>query len=203
MRITIPENISEIKLGQYQEYEKLIQRVDLDEFDMKQRKVKIFTGLQFNHIAAMKLTDLDEILVLIDAALNADVKFVNRFNIGKTEFGFIPNFDEIKAKEYFDLSEYNGKIENLHNLMAVLFRPIEVSDMLGNYKLIDYQGTEEWAEVMKQTPLNIVNGALGFFLDLSKQLAIHIQKSLIQEQARAEQQQATLINGAGMPQFIN
>lgn len=198
MKIVIPENISEITLSQYQEYDKLMQRVDLDEFDLKQRKVKIFTGWQFNHISAMSLNDLDSVLTLIDTALNADVKFSNRFKIGKTEFGFIPNFDDIKAKEYFDLSEYNGKIESLHKLMAVLFRPIVGSDLLGNYKIMEYQGTDEWAEVMKQTPLHIVNGALGFFLDLSNQLGIHIQRYLIQEQAKAAQRQATLKSGGGM-----
>jgi hypothetical protein len=170
---------------------------------MKQRKVKIFTGWQFINISAMSLKDLDEVLNLIDAALNADVKFSNRFKIGKTEFGFIPNFDDIKAKEYFDLSEYNGKIEDLHKLMAVLFRPIIETDLIGNYKIIEYQGTEDWAEVMKQTPLHIVNGALGFFLDLSNQLAIHIQKSLVQVQAKEERHNHTLKNGVGMQPSIN
>jgi len=203
MKIVIPENISEITLSQYQEFEKLTQRVDLDEFDMKQRKVKIFTGWQFINISAMSLKDLDEVLNLIDNALNADVKFSNRFKIGKTEFGFIPNFDEIKAKEYFDLSEYNGEIENLHKLMAVLFRPIVETDLMGNYKIIEYQGTDEWSEVMKQTPLHIVNGALGFFLDLSQQLATHIQKCSVQVQAKADRRNRTSKSGAGMQPYTN
>jgi len=203
MKIVIPENISEITLAQYQEFEKLTQRVDLDEFDMKQRKVKIFTGWQFNNISAMSLKDLDEVLNLIDKALNADAKFSNRFKMGNNEFGFIPNFDDIKAKEYFDLSEYNGKIEDLHKLMAVLFRPIVGSDLMGNYKIMEYQGTDEWSEVMKQTPLHIVNGALGFFLDLSNQLANHIQKSLVQVQAKAGLRRRTLRSGAGTQLYTN
>lgn len=199
MKVIIPENISEITLYQYQQYEKLIGRQDLTDKEMIYRMVKIFTGLPFNQITEMQYKDLEEIVSLIKIALETECKFETTFKINGVEFGFIPNFDDIKAKEYFDLSEYNDKSEELNKLMAILYRPIKSKDVWGNYEIVDYQGTNEWAEVMKQTPLNIVNGALGFFLNLSKELQDYIQKYSKREAPQKEQQHESIIkNGDGL-----
>lgn len=199
MKITLPENISEITLGDYQQYEKLILRTDLSDKEMILRTVKIFTGLPFNQISAMKYKDLESVVDILKTALKTECKFVNRFTLNKVEFGFVPNFDDIKAKEYFDLSEYNDKTENLHKLMAILFRPIKDKDALGNYSIVEYQGSDEWSEVMKRTPLNVVNGALGFFLTLSKELQDYTQRYLKKDHPKKEQQPTTTMkNGDGM-----
>ena len=187
MKVIIPENISEITLGQYQQYEKLSERTDLSDKEMVHRTVKIFTGLKFSEVSAMPYSSLAEMVDLLKTALQTECPFVNRFEMGKVEFGFIPNFDNIKAKEYFDLSEYNGSVDDLHKLMAILFRPIKNKDMMGNYSIVEYQGTNEWSEVMKNTPLNIVNGALGFFLTLSQDLLIYTQRYLQKETAPRDQ----------------
>ena len=198
MKITLPENISEITLGDYQQYEKLILRTDLSDKEMILRTVKIFTGLPFNQISAMRYKDLESVVDILKTALQTECKFVNRFTLNKVEFGFIPNFDDIKAKEYFDLSEYNDKTENLHKLMAILFRPINHTDALGNYSIVEYQGSDEWSEVMKRTPLNVVNGALGFFLTLSKELQDYTQRYLKKDLPKKEQQPITIMkNGDG------
>ena len=83
--------------------------------------------------------------------------------------------------------------------MAILYRPIKNKDMSGNYSIVEYQGTTEGAEVMKNTPLNIVNGALGFFLTLSMDLLTYTQKYLKKEsQVKVKQQETTLKSGDGM-----
>ena len=204
MKVVIPENISEITLYQYQQYEKLLDRKDLSDKEIVIRMVKIFTGLKFNDISAMKYNDLEEIVTLLKTALETECKFETTFKINGVEFGFIPNFDDIKAKEYFDLSEYNDKAEELNRLMAILYRPIKSKDAFGNYSIVDYQGTAEWAEVMKQTPLNIVNGALGFFLSLSNELQDYTQRYSAKENLqKVEQLGNTIKNGDGMQQYAN
>jgi hypothetical protein len=57
----------------------------------------------------------------------------------------------------------------MHKLMAVLFRPIK-SKVGNNYKIVEYNGTEKRAEVMKYMPLSIVNGALVFFFEFSERI---------------------------------
>jgi hypothetical protein len=101
--------------------------------------------------------------------------------------------------EYVDLMNYNSEPENLHKLMAILFRPIVSEDMSGNYKIEKYNGSETWCNQMKQTPLNIVNGALVFFLNLSRELRKSIQRYSIQaEHLKGGKHQIFGLSGDGM-----
>jgi hypothetical protein len=149
----------------------------------------------------MKMSDLEDIVQNIDIALNQEAKFQPTFKMGNIEFGFIPNFDDIKAKEYFDLTTYDTNPDTLHNLMAILFRQIK-NKVGSEYEIENYRGTKEWAEAMKQTPLSIVNGALVFFYNLAKELESYTLKSMAVAQMKTRQQ-ATLRSGAGMQRYTD
>jgi hypothetical protein len=199
MKVTLPENIADISLDQYQKYYKLTQRDDLDDYNFNKRKIEIFTGISFRDVDSIKQVDYEDILKHIDKALNQDAEFINRFKIGSVEFGFIPNFDKLSTAEFADLSKHGIEVENLHKVMAVLFRPITEKDFLGNYKIATYDGTSEFSDIMKQTPMNVVNGALVFFCSLANELKNYIQKSTPAEQEREAQRLTTLLNGDGTP----
>ena len=81
--------------------------------------------------------------------------------------------------------------------MAILFRPV-TKDSLGNYEIEVYNGTSRYADIMKKTPMNIVNGVMVFFYHLSKELEIHILKCSRGEQVRDKRLLTTLQNGDGM-----
>lgn len=201
MKVILPENQNEITLGQFQEYAKLSERTDLNDFELNKRKVKIFTGLKYRDVELLKDDDLNELLSTIDTSLVKECKFKDRFFIKDVEFGFIPNFDDIQAKEWFDLSTYDTKVETLHNLIAILFRPI-ISEVKHNgYEIENYKGTKKFAEIMKRTPLSIVNGALSFFLNLAQELQVHTLKFTAQEIAKEGKLKSTLKNGDGMRQL--
>ena len=87
--------------------------------------------------------------------------------------------------ELGDLREYQDKQEQLHKVIAILFRPVSGKDMLGNYIIEPYNGTAKYSELMKQTPMNIVNGALGFFLNLHNDLEQAIQRFTEEELMKA------------------
>jgi hypothetical protein len=137
----------------------------------------------------------------IDMALETPFEFVSTFNIEDVEFGFVPNLDKISGAEYFDLSKYGANVETLHNLMAILFRPIKDKDKLGNYSIVPYLGTSEWADIMKLTPMNAVNGALFFFVNLRKELLSYTLKFMEEEQQKESLQATTLKSGDGTPQL--
>jgi len=184
MRVTLPENISEVTLGQFQRYHKLTLRTDLNVIDFNKRKIEIFTGIKFQEVGNIKQVDYDSIISQIDKALETDCPFVDRFELNGSKFGFIPNFDKILVAEQADLEEYADKEEELHRTMAILFRPVTNEDGFNNYTIEDYNGTDKYCELMKDTPMHIVNGALGFFLSLSKELENHIQR--FTEEARVK-----------------
>jgi len=205
MKIKLPEHGGDITLLQYQKYYELLQREGLDEFQTNQRKVQIFTGIKPNEFALINQKDIEEMLKQIDLALETSVEFVKTFKVDNVEFGFIPNFDKdkITGAEYFDLSKYGNDVETLHNLMAILFRPIKSKDSFGNYSITNYNGTSERAEIMKLTPMNAVNGALFFFVNLREELLSYTLKYMEEEQARENKRQTILKNGDGMQPLTN
>ena len=196
VKLTLPETIEDITLGQYQEL------TSLEDNDTI-KKVSIITGLTVEDLEKVQLKDLNEISNQIDEALAKEGKFKPIFTMKGVDFGMIPNFDKIKSKEYIDLSTYGVEIETLHKVMAILYRPIKSKGVGNTYDIHEYEGTEEWSEIMKQMPLSYVNGVLAFFLTLQKELKDYFLKFTIQEQAKVKLHPTTLLNGDGMLQSMN
>lgn len=179
MKIDLPENISEITLGQFLKYEELEAR-GLDAHNFNRRKIAMFTGISFKDTAFIKNNDYERILNQINTALSTDVEFKDRFTMHGIEFGFVPDLDKITLGEYADLTAYRADKENLHKLMAVLFRPI-INNNVDRYSIMAYNGTEEYANMMLGMPLNCVNGALVFFYNLANELQTATQRYLTEE----------------------
>lgn len=203
MKITLPENIHDIKLHQFQKYSRLLEREDLPIDQFNKRKIEIFANIERSRIDLISQSDYEEIIAQIDIALNQTVDFKPTFKMEGVEFGFIPNLDKITAGEWRDLSIYGTNVDEMHKLMAVLFRPIKRKDVFGNYEIINYDGTEKYATIMKYMPLSIVNGALVFFSSLANELVNYTQKYMVMEQPKESQQVSTLRSGGGMRQFLN
>jgi len=203
MKIILPESIQDITLHQFQLYNELLEREDLDEYQFNKRKIQIFTGLERNRIDLISVSDYNDIVTQIDLSLNQTVEFTPTFFIKDLEFGFIPNLDKMTQGEFIDLSNYGTDVKELHKLMAVLFRPIKNKDSFNNYSIINYKGTEQYSNIMKHMPLSIVNGSLVFFSSLANELVSYTQKYMVLEQAKAGVPQTTLRSGDGMQQLKN
>jgi len=184
MKVKIAEDLSEITLLQFQKYELYLQ----GEPNLLQ-KIQIFTGISQEELSKVPMIDLQELELLIDKALDRPQPFVNRFKLGGIEFGFIPNFDKVTFAEFKNLHDYADSVEELHKTMAILFRPIKNKFSFRKnklYQIEEYKGTEQYAEIMKLMPMNIVTGALFFFLNLSTELLTHTQKYMEEEQVKVE-----------------
>lgn len=190
IKITLPEDISDITLEQSQKYLSIVRREDISEFDKTKRIVVLFTGLKRRDVELMDVGDYDTIVKQINKALDLDVEFENRFTLNGVEYGMIPKLDEISAGEYIDLSSYGTSPETLHKVMAILFRPVILSDAFGNYEIESYTANSDYAEAMKQAPMNIVNGMLVFFCLLSSELQIHTLKYIASVQEALKLKQA-------------
>lgn len=199
MQVTIPENIKDITLEQFQKYDALNKRENISDLEYNKRCISIFTNLPYRDIANIKQTDYEVLLLNIAKALQTPCDFENIFKLHGVEYGFIPNLDKITQGEWVDMGEYQTDVKDNHKLMSILFREVTKKDVMGNYSIKAYDGTKERGEVFKDMPMNIVNGALGFFLTLSHQLEKAIQRSTIAELAKVQRHPITLRNGDGMP----
>jgi hypothetical protein len=180
-KVQIPTSQDDITVGQEQAIDIIINQ-DLTEKEMDDEIIKLFVGIE--DINDISKVDRDYFNESIGQAIQNEGEFKRTFKIGYTEFGMIPNFDKISGSEYTDLIKYSTNTEDLHRLMAVAFRPIKFKDRYKNYQITKYNGTGELSEIMKDTPLSIAKGFNVFFLNLSKDLEVHIMKSMAEEQAK-------------------
>tara|TARA_R110000803_G_scaffold37563_1_gene80925 strand:+ start:1867 stop:2484 length:618 start_codon:yes stop_codon:yes gene_type:complete len=198
-KIKLPEDISEITLEQSKRYIEIANREDIDDVAKTQRIVKLFTGMKFSDIENLHLGDYETITTHIGNAMNKDVDFKNRFILDGVEYGFIPNLNDITTGEYIDLSTHGTSVDNLHKVMAILFRPVISTGMNDTYEIEPYRVDKERQEIMKQAPMNIVNGMMVFFCLLSRELQSHILKSMEENQEEVKKElKDTLVSGDGM-----
>ena len=200
MKILLPETIQDITLDQYQRFEKLntkLQDEDITVLEYNKKKIALLGGIPYHDIDKVSHKGLEEVMEQIDTALSLETPFVQRFKLDGIEFGFIPNFDTITNAVYFDLNKYGVEVDTLHNLMAILFRPI-VKESLNDYDIETYKGTGKYADAMKRVDMNTVRGAIVFFCNLSTELQNYIQKYTEAEQEKERKQETTLLNGVGI-----
>ena len=203
MKLILPEHIGEINLEQFQNYNLLLENKDYTDIEFENKKIAIFTKLDEKSCELLTQKDRKDCLDIIDNAMNHSVEFTNKFDFKGKKYGFIPNLDNISGFEFADLTAAGMDVQNLHVVMAVLFRPIINEDKFGNYQIEPYNGTQSTEEGMKQLPLHLVNGALFFFLNLAKELRIHTLKYTELELKKVKTLVTTLRNGVGMQPLPN
>jgi hypothetical protein len=170
LEISVPTELNEIKLSQYQAFLKIAKDNDDVEF-MNQKMVQTFCNIDLKDVAEIKYKDVLQITASLGKMF--DVKshrFINRFKLGGVEFGFIPDLDEMTFGEYTDLDSYIGDWDNMHKAMAVLFRPITKKGLNNTYEIEKYNGSITYSDVMKHAPLDVVFGANVFFYNLGNEL---------------------------------
>ena len=168
VKISIPTELGEIKLSQYQKFLSIVKENEESDF-LNHKMVQIFCDIDLNVVDAMKQKDVEDAVNTIGNLFKQLPPLQQKFEMNGTTFGFIPNLDDMSAGEYMDLDGYITNWDEMHRAMAVLYRPIK--QKLGDKYLIeDYEGTDKYSELMKDAPLNVVLGARVFFWHLGKEL---------------------------------
>lgn len=199
MKLIVPNKMSEIKLANYQRFVRLSGD---DEF-LARKAVEIFCDLKMDVILQMKASSLTKVSSILMNAFNERPSLTQRFTIGKQEFGFIPSLEEITVGELNDIDQYISDWSQMHKAMAVLFRPV-IAKFGSRYEIEKYEGSDKYAEQMKEMPLDVAIGAMLFFWTLGNDLSQATLKSLEKEQ---EMSLAPLLNflksGVGSPYTIS
>jgi hypothetical protein len=174
--IVIPTSLNEIPLKSYQEFIKVVEKSNDQEF-IGQKTVEIFCGLQMKDVVRVKWNDIRDLTVHLNNIFKEKPKFQATFKIKNVEFGFIPNLEDMTFGEYIDLESNISSVETFHKAMAVMYRPI-TKKVKDRHEIFEYTGTDEFSEVMKYAPLNVVLGATVFFSTLGSDLVQHTLTSL-------------------------
>jgi len=177
--IVIPTSLSEIPLKSYQEFMKVVEKSNDDEF-IGQKTIEIFCGLKMKDVVKVKWSDVKSLTLHLNEIFKAKPKFQATFKIKDMEFGFIPNLEDMSFGEYIDLESNISSVETFHKAMAVMYRPI-TKKVKDRYEIFEYKGTDEFSDVMKYASLDVVLGATVFFSTLGSDLVQHTLTSLEKE----------------------
>ena len=191
LKLSVPENLQEITLGQYQKWTKIINvESNKDTYFARQKAIEIFCGVPLKFVATMKHSDVQSIYDLLMKMLDQQQTEMQRiFKFKGTRFGFIPNFEAMSSGEYFDLGTINDW-ETMHRAMAVLFRPVEAThkpffSKIEQYTIEKYEGSDKYGGIMKDLPLNQALAAIFFLINsiriLSNDLNISLMLTLAQD----------------------
>jgi hypothetical protein len=155
-----------------------------------------------------QLTVKDVAFILEKATeVQKEGKLKHKITMHDIDYGFHPNLEAITIGEYADIEQYvsNGLEENMHNIMAVLYRPI-VEEEKDNYTIAAYDSDkfEDRAEVFKKMKAKDVNSALVFFWTLGNELLTILPQFLANLQKDLETKMQEIlpkinsqVNGAG------
>jgi hypothetical protein len=176
VEIKIPTSLNEISLRTYQEYMKLIKTSNDPEF-LNHKTIELFCGLKLQQAAQIKATDVMRLVTKIATIFQRTPELVKTFKIKDMEFGFIPNIEDMSWGEYMDLEKYMESWDTYHKALAVMYRPIETKKN-GSYRIMQYTGTAEFAELMQYAPLDVALGSSLFFWTLENELYSHFLRSI-------------------------
>lgn len=182
--------MSEVTLGQYQRW--LAIEGD-DEFRMK-KLLEIVCGANLVELEKMRYVDVSDAAQATAAIFIERPKLTMKTELAGKTFGFHPSLDDLSLGEYTDVEDNLSDWQNMHKVMAVLYRPVS-STFRDLYNIEPYEGTVKYAETMKSMPLNVVMGAVNFMYRLGIELSRDTLKSLAREVTTSSVARAHSLNG--------
>ena len=197
--IRVPTSLNDIPLHQYQKFITTFQDDETltDEYAAL-KMLEIFCGLKTDESLQVKVSDIKKITDKLNKALSEKPLLITRFKLGGTEFGFVPQLDDLSFGEFVDIENNIGDWETMHKAMAVLYRP--VTQRVGKkYEIEDYRG-DSWWDAMLNMPASVAVSAINFFFHLENDLLKATFHSLDQQETKVQQAAQTIStdNGGGI-----
>lgn len=206
--LEVPTELSAVPLHQYQKYLKVMDdNKDVEDVEFINLKIlEIFCGVTLKQAYKLPLTEFSSIISHIVEIFKEDTPLQRDFtltdpNNNSVTFGFIPKLDDITLGEFADLESYISDWQQMHKALAVLYRPITFRK--GDLYLIEeYDGTDKYADIMKDAPVNVALGAVVFFYRLGSVLSDYLIHSLT-HQLKEDQELKNHLeqNGDGINQY--
>jgi hypothetical protein len=204
LEVNVPSKLSEIPLHKYQKFLKIVDKniddPNADRF-VAMKMLEIFCDIPAKYIYDYKIKDITKVTDVLTKMFEERPQLVKTFRIGDTEFGFIPNLEEMTFGEYIDLDTYIGDWDNIQKAMGVLYRPI-TAKIKDRYQIQKYQG-DNYEDAMLNTPMDAVLSSVVFFYDLGIDLRNGIMDYLTEPEKEVYRQYLTSIgSGVGTMPYI-
>ena len=208
IELSVPDALSDITLGQYQKYLKILDQNKDDENAaefINLKTIEIFCNVEFKDVLKIPLGEAEKVLTIINKAFEEKPDIIRHFKLLNVDMGFIPNLERISLGEYIDIENGITDWQTMHKAMAVLYRPVNFKSR-EKYTVAPYEPSDEVSELMKEMPLDVAMSSMVFFYDLGmellKAIPTFIQKNLTEEQTYLLKQTLAQ-SGVGINQFTH
>lgn len=198
INIDIPNKLSEITLEKYQKFLKILDtnanNKNANQF-VAIKMLEIFCNIPTDILLNYKIKDISKITQTLETMLAEQPELVRTFKIGDTEFGFVPNLEDMTFGEYIDLETFISDWDNIHKAMAVLYRPISAK-IKDKYSIEEYKGDAYYPAMLK-TPMDAVFSSVVFFYNLGNDLVHNLVNYLEGEEKVIYQHYLTSTENGG------
>lgn len=168
VNLTVPKDLSEITIKQYQDFLKIQSKNDDEEF-IAQKMISIFCGISMLEVLKIRVTSLNDLVEHFTTIFSAKTELVERFTLDGVEYGHIPKLEDMSFGEYIDLETNIADFDSYHIAMGAFYRPI-TNKVRNMHDIEEYNPSEEKQRVMLDMPLNVALGATVFFYNLETEL---------------------------------
>lgn len=214
LTLTIPSSLKEITLNQYQQWIKIAEGKEVNQF-LKQKMIEIFCNITLKQVLSIKAKDVDIIVEDISKLFKGTSDLISVFVLDGKKYGFEPKLDDISFGAYIDVDTYLEDWQQMHKAMSVLFRPVILQKKKKWYNFLmwwsinedqylieDYVSANKYD--LKEMSLDVVFGCLSFFFCLKSELLNHTLNSLANQTQTPLPQgmKASLKNMAGISQSM-
>lgn len=208
IELSVPDALSDITLGQYQKYLKILDSNKDDENAaefINLKTIEIFCNVEFKDVLKIPLGEAEKVLTIINKAFDEKPDIIRHFKLLNVDMGFIPSLERISLGEYIDIENGITDWQTMHKAMAVLYRPVNFKSR-EKYTVAPYEPSDEVSELMKEMPLDVAMSSMVFFyalgMELLKAIPTFIQKNLTEEQTYLLKQTLAQ-SGVGINQFTH
>ena len=208
IELSVPDALSDITLGQYQKYLKILDQNKDDENAaefINLKTIEIFCNVDFKDVLKIPLSEAEKVLTIINKAFEEKPDIIRHFKLLNVDMGFIPSLERISLGEYIDIENGITDWQTMHKAMAVLYRPVNFKSK-EKYTIAPYEPSDEVSELMKEMPLDVAMSSMVFFyalgMELLKAIPTYIQKNLTEEQTYLLKQTLAQ-SGVGINQFTH
>lgn len=219
INLEVPTQLSDITLGEYQEYMSVMKNIQKDHEEevteeserfVHLKMLQIFCGVDLRESYKLPINVFSSVIEQINVVLDYPAPLVKAFHLEvdgeKKRFGLIPDIYKMSFGEYVDLDVFINDWSTMHEAMAVLFRPI-LNNFDKYYEIEEYTSTKKYASDFKRLSMDIVFGVLVFFYRLGMKLAKSIGISSLKNLKEIRQKDSNLEkrflekHGVGINQF--
>lgn len=169
------ESWADITIGQYQEMMLIETENDITRFIQQISIALDIDSEDIRKLSLLEFKKLQENMAFLSQKVEADLSPI--IEIDGKKYGLIPDMGTVDAGTFIDAEQFKeDTIVNLHNLVALIYRPVIKQDG-DEYEIERHkaEGFERRANLFKEkVSIETVMGAVVFFSSVATELSINL-----------------------------